>query len=230
MNNEQIKNEYQKFFEEFGINSESGVLEKFPNLKFATMPHIGSNYFSAKRKILFVGLDIGKDETPGRFQDLEERNSNIECDINFNPHIAGTYCSALYLLKELYSWENLWNTFLSYPTYSQATKTQHHKDGENPLSFVALTNLHKFVTNKREYRSGDSDRQFLKQEVEELLLLKEIEILKPNIILFQGKLPSSGTIKKVKESEIKIIHAPHPSYRAKGGRNSQNYVNTFREI
>jgi hypothetical protein len=230
MSLKQIEIEYQKFFTEFGIDLTSGVLKEFPKLKFATMPHIGSNYFSAKKKILFIGLDIGKDETHGRYQDLAERNSNIECDINFNPHIAGTYCSAVYLLKELYDWENIWNIFLSYPTYSKATKIQHHKDGENPLSYVSLTNLHKFVTNEREDRAGDVNRKFLKREVEELLLLKEIEILEPDLVFFQGKLPSSGTVQKIKENKVKIILASHPSYRVKGGRKPQNYIDTFREI
>jgi len=227
-NIEKIEIEYQNFFKDFGINSTSGVLENFPKFKFATMPHIGSNYFAAKEKVLFIGMDIGKDETPGRYQDLAERN--IQCEIGFNPHIAGTYCSALFLLKNLYDWEELWTTFSSYPTYSKATKIQHHKNGENPLSYVSLTNLHKFVTAERRNRAGDADRKFLMKDVEEAFLLREIEVLKPDLVFFQGKLPSSNIVQKIKENNIKIIFAPHPSYRAKGGRNPNNYIKTFREI
>ena len=227
---EKIKIAYQNFFKDFDIDSQSGVLEKFPNYKFATMPYIGSNYFSAKKKILFIGLDIGKDEFPGKYQDLTERNSNIEHVTKFNPHIAGTYCTSLYLLKKEYDWENIWNTFSSYPSYSQATKIQHHKEGENPLSFVSLTNLHKFVTVERKNRSGDSNRKFLNKEIEESLLFKEIEILNPEIVVFQGKLPSSYIIQKIKEINIKMIAAPHPSYRVKGGRNPRVYVEKFQEI
>lgn len=228
---EQIEIAYQNFFKDFDIDSSSGVLGKYPNYKFATMPHIGSNYFSAKKKILFVGLDIGKDETHGKYQDLTERNSEVESDIIFkSPHIAGTYCASLYCLKDVYDWENIWSTFSSYPSYSQATKIQHHKKGENPLSFVSLTNLHKFVEKGRENRSGDSDRKFKDKRIEELFLFKEIEILKPEIVFFQGKLPSSYIIQKIKEIKIKMIAAPHPSYRVKGGRNPREYVKRFREI
>ncbi len=230
MNNDQIEIVYQKFFKEFDIDPATGILNSYPEIKFVTMPYIGSKYFISKNKILFVGMDVGKDETPGRFQDLEERNSNIECDINFNPHIAGTYCSALYLLKNKQDWQNVWDKFIKYDTYSQATKIQNHKDGENPLSFVALTNLYKFVTISRANRSGSENRKFLKKELEESLLLKEIEILRPNIIVFQGKLPSSNTIIKIREKNIEIIFAFHPSNRQKAGRNPQNYILTFKEI
>lgn len=230
MNKDQIEIEYQNFFKEFGINPATGILSSYPEIKFVTMPFIGSKYNLSKNKILFVGMDVGKDETPGRFQDLAERNTNIECDINFNPHIAGTYCSALYLLKNEKDWQNVWDKFIKYDTYSQATKIQNHKNGENPLSFVALTNLHKFVTISRVNRSGNENRKFLKKELEESLLLKEIEILKPNIILFQGKLPSSNTLREIREKNIEIIFAFHPSNRQKAGRNPQIYIRTFTVI
>jgi hypothetical protein len=194
------------------------------------MPYIGSKYYNARKKILFVGMDVGKDETPGRFQDLQERNSNIECDINFNPHIAGTYCSALFLLKNEYNWQNVWDKLCSYYTYSQATKTQNHSFNENPLSFIALTNLHKFVTISREFRSGNENRKFLHKEYEESILLKEIEILQPDLILFQGKLPCSNTIKEIKAKNIEIIFAYHPSNRKKHGRNPHNYITSFRTV
>lgn len=225
-----IEIEYQDFFKEFDINPLTGILGLHPNIKFVTMPYIGSKYFTCKNKILFVGMDVGKDETPGRFQDLTERNSNIECDNNFNPHIAGTYCSALFLLKNEYNWQDVWDKFCTYDTYSQATKHQNHKTGENPLSFISLTNLHKFVTISRINRSGGENRKYLQKKFEESFLLKEIEILSPNKILFQGKLPSYDTINKIKDKNISIIVSFHPSNRLKSGRNPQNYIKTFREV
>ncbi|MFY7936697.1 MAG: hypothetical protein ACOVOQ_04925 [Flavobacterium sp.] len=222
--------EYKNFFKEFEINTTTGILKNFPNIKFITMPFIGSKFEVSKTKILFVGMDVGKDETPNRYQDLAERNSNIENNTGFNPHIAGTYASALFLLKEENEWKDIWEKFISYPTYSQATKFQNHKNEENPLSFISLTNIHKFVTINRQNRSGDENRKFLKREIEESLLLKEIAILKPNIILFQGKLPSNSIVERIKEEKIRIILAYHPAYRKKGGRNPKIYTETFREI
>lgn len=230
MNNNQIEILYQNFFKEFDIDPLTGILNNHPDEKFVTMPYIGSEYYTAKIKILFVGLDVGKDETPGRFQNLEQRRDNIACDIDFNPHIAGTYCTALFLLKDEYGWQNEWDNFCTYDTYSQATKIQNHKNGENPLSFVSLTNLHKFVTIDRVNRSGNENRKFLNEELEEGLLLDEIEILSPNIILFQGKLPSPNILKKIEEKNIEIFFAPHPSYRLKDGRNPQNYVQQLKKV
>ena len=96
----EIEIEYKNFFKKFEINSTTGILKNFSNIKFITMPYIGSKFEVSKTKVLFVGMDVGKDETPDRYQDLAERNSNIEYNAGFNPHIAGTYASALFLLKE----------------------------------------------------------------------------------------------------------------------------------
>ena len=91
---------YLSFFDLFKINKQTGELLDYSNVKFITMPYIGSKYTLSKQKILFVGMDVGKDETPGRYQNFDERNSNIENNSHFNPHIAGTYCSSLFLLKK----------------------------------------------------------------------------------------------------------------------------------
>lgn len=230
MNTEQLKENYFRFFDLFHIDKKTGNLANNSNIKFVTMPYIGSKYQSSKEKILFVGMDVGKDETPGRFQDFTERNSNIEKDKGFNPHIAGTYSASLYLLKEINKWETIWNDFSKFETYSKATKLVHHNNEENPLSYVALTNLHKFVTIARENRAGDLDRKFLNKEIEENFLLEEIKLFKPDIIFFQGKLPSVKIIDSIKEFNIRIIKALHPSNRKKGGRNPLNYVATFIDI
>ena len=230
MNENALENVYLKFFESFQIDSVTGILSQYPSVKFITMPYIGSKYYESKRKILFVGMDVGKDETPGRYQSISDRNMNIECDKNFNPHIAGTYCSSLFLLKDIYNWSDVWECFSKFQTYSQATKHINHKIGENPLSYVALTNLHKFVTINRENRAGDLDRKFLERDIEESLFLEEIKILKPEIILFQGKIPSLKTINQIKELDIQILKSFHPSYRKKGGRKPDVFVKSFVEI
>lgn len=230
MNLQQLKKDYLKFFDDFKIDKLTGILEDFPTQKFATMPHIGSNYGDAKYKILFVGQDIGQDETEECYQDFDERNQSVEKESNFNPHIAGTYSSALYLLKDYYDWENIWIQHNNYSTYSQATKNILHKERENPLSFVALTNLHKFVTVKRVHRAGYKDRKFLKREIEEEILLCEIEALNPKLVLFQGKKPSGITIEKIKSKNIEVILARHPSYRTKNGRKPQIYLKTFEKL
>ena len=239
MNNEQIEMAYKQFFSDFGIDPATGILSTHPNKRFATLPYIGSQYFSAAKKILFVGLDIGIDEmyvyhNKDRYQNLDERREAIEQDTkNFNQHIAGTYCSALFLLKEVFGWEDAWAKFVSFDNFRQAATVKHRKDNENPLSYVALTNRYKFVEVGRDKSHGDSDRVFVDRELEEAFLLKEIELLKPNIVLFQGErfTPSDETIQEIKRSNIEVIRAYHPSYFQKTGiQNPQNYVDAFERV
>ena len=223
---EQIEAVYQKFFAELDIDPVSGRSKNQPTKRFATMPYIGSKYISVKKRILFVGLDIGSDEKDEEniYQNLRQRNTAIERPCVFNWHIGGTYCTALYLLKDEYGWEDLWQECASYPSFITATSVQRHKDGENPLSFVSLTNLHKFVTIGRGAKTGDADRTSL-MEAEVSLLHNEVDILKPNVIVLQGKNIDSKIFRIFKEKNIKIYQAYHPSYSyIKGGRSLQNYI------
>ena len=103
----ELTKKYRELFERYGIDEQTGQLEYCPCRKFATYPYIGSQYGEAA-KILIVGLDIGEDETPERpgqpgwFQSFEERRAAIEDKElrKHNPHIAGTYFTALFFLKD----------------------------------------------------------------------------------------------------------------------------------
>ena len=61
-----LRSRYELFFEELDIK-ENGILGKISNsrykdqkLRFAGFPYIGSKYSKAEKKILFVGLEIGR--------------------------------------------------------------------------------------------------------------------------------------------------------------------------
>ena len=56
-----INERYLSFFNELNINPKTGLLEK-EKIKFETYPYIGSKYEESEIKIVFVGLDIGKEE------------------------------------------------------------------------------------------------------------------------------------------------------------------------
>ena len=43
---EQIEIEYKSFFEKFEIDQATGISGLYPEVKFVTMPYIGSKYFS----------------------------------------------------------------------------------------------------------------------------------------------------------------------------------------
>ena len=72
-----LTNKYRELFGRYGIDEKTGRLEYCPCRKFA-----GTSAYGEAAKILIVGLDIGKDETPERmqpgwFQSFEERRVAI---------------------------------------------------------------------------------------------------------------------------------------------------------
>ncbi len=120
----QITELYKRFISELSIDPVSGILGKISNRRFVNdklrlsgYPYIGANYETAKRKILFVGLDIGIDECreENSYHTIESRReciagSETGCTtLGYNNHISGTYAMAMYILKDLYEWQEHWN-------------------------------------------------------------------------------------------------------------------------
>lgn len=226
----EIENVYKAFFNKLSIDEKSGEYQINKELKFATYPYIGSNYSNAKKRILVVGLDIGKDETPYHIQSFIERN-NTETDPikNANPHIAGTYITSVHFLIKEYGWENIWEEIKRYNTCQQALKNLSIEPLNSPLSFIALTNYYKFVNKGREARSGNANRKYINEKAEKELFLDEVKIFNPDIIIFQG-LDFSGytdILKKINEFGIDIYIAPHPAFRKKSGRKPETYLSFF---
>jgi UDP-N-acetyl-D-mannosaminuronic acid transferase (WecB/TagA/CpsF family) len=59
--NDELEKLYHNFFKQMNINSNTGIIEGTTH-RFATKMAVGENYENAKSKILFISLDIGKDE------------------------------------------------------------------------------------------------------------------------------------------------------------------------
>jgi hypothetical protein len=244
----EISTLYRDFFDELDIEydksnteefSGTGIWSKAPNdknLRFATMPHIGENYADAKIKVLFVGLDIGNDEAykNNAFLKFADRRSSFGeiHKLTKQHHVAGTYLESLFLFREEYP--DLWNAALQYSGNNLATINHLLKTGLLPtdlFSYIAQTNLYKFVTIGRNGREGNIDRKyFQKVSVINKLLLDEIKILKPNIIWFQGSI-NEKVFSKLKvvaseiDSDIIIYRAYHPSQGRKC-KNSDFIPNT----
>jgi len=183
---------YGKLFKEFEINKETGCLKNNPQIKFPTFPYIGSKYGCSK-KILIVGLDIGSDETKGKIQSFEERRQAIEEKERkslswHNPHIAGTYFTALFFLKGDLNWQDCWDKLKDKPSCQKALiNNQEELPLSNPLSYIALTNYYKFVSVGRENKAGGADRLHQAQESELNFFIKEVKIFNSDIIIFQSK-------------------------------------------
>ena len=91
---------YHEFFYRMGIDPDTGDLPRHFSLtqKFACYPYIGSLYGLRKRRLLVVGLEVAHDNPFGEgIQSFEDRRRSIEEKPieNHNPHIAGTYFTAL---------------------------------------------------------------------------------------------------------------------------------------
>lgn len=226
-----IINLYKNFFDKFHINHKTGEFLCNKKLKFATYPYIGSAY-GKKIKILFIGLDIGRDEKIGSILGFKEKRERVEGLNNnikeMNPHISGTYISIIYLFKK--NWMMIKNT----RSYKVGIEKFQKKYKDNLFSYISLTNLHKFVTKNRKPRSGGNDRKYICRDLELKLLMDEIEIFKPRILLFQSKkfmgpryLELIKNLKKQNKA-MKIYIVPHPAYR--GVRAPQKYQNEWKTV
>ena len=98
--NDELEKLYHNFFKQMNINSNTGIIEGTTH-RFATKMAVGENYENAKSKILFISLDIGKDElfAQNTYQTLADRRATV-CEIgnlqNKNAHMAGVYGAAAY--------------------------------------------------------------------------------------------------------------------------------------
>ncbi len=220
-----ILEKYQEFFFQNKCITKTGKL-RGKNKRFASYPFLGDNYGKTK-KLLFIGMDIGKDER--ELISLNDRRSDIQ-DLyicGFNHHIAGTYFLTLYYLKEELGLTKYWKESSKQDKFSASIlNNSENKNSDhlfplhgrlNLLSYVALTNYYKFVTVDRENRSGDQDRvHVLDQAIEERLLVDEVDILKPDIILFQGlefnKAKYSHMIEVLKTKAVVQVGC-HPAVR-----------------
>ncbi|MDP2676823.1 MAG: hypothetical protein Q8O83_04015 [bacterium] len=221
---------YKKFFKKNGINFRNGKLNGH-DLKFATYPFIGSRY-RTKKGVLFIGLDLGKDESRGilRFSEkrrvVEGMNDNLK---KMNVHIAGTYITAIYFLRK-----KAWEGIRLAKSYKAAIKLFQMKNDPNMLSCVAFTNLFKYVTLKRFYRLGGENRRHISKDREEELLLNEIKIFEPKLIVFQSRTFYDKKYKSLlgqvllQNPRSLIFIAPHPSYH--GDRKPNSYLALFQKF
>ena len=230
----QLKKKYRELFRRYGVDEQTGCLKYDPTRKFATYPYIGSRYGEAA-KILIVGLDIGKDETPGRFQSFEERRKEIEEKTEWQrfPHIPGTYFTALFFLKEELGWQNYWDKTKNLSSCQTALKNRENLPTKNPLSYIALTNHYKFVTTGRKKRRDPRDRKYLCVEFDQNFFIEEVKIFSPDIVIFQSKEFNDPTYKPVLSDLQKNVGAIyvglHPAFAEPGVKKEpEYYINRIR--
>ena len=178
------------------------------------MPHIGPKYGEATTKILFVGLDIGKDEV-WSIQTFSDRCASL-CSWPSNAHMFGTYMEALYFLRPAE-----WTVVMERCRDLTNQRALEYISKEYPSvlelgNYFALTNYYKFVTEGKSKRSGGENRQdYDIAALTDEILQKEIEILKPDIIWFQGRRLSPEKYQKLADQGYIVYVAYHPSVRGR---------------
>lgn len=225
---------YDIFFNELNIDKNTGIVNN-TNKRFATKIAIGENYINAKKKILFVSLDIGRDEmlvdkNEDTFQDFEFRRESVTQNPPTNPHMAGVYGTALYFLKDNFGWENSWKTFENSSDFFQKIyNNQSVNLPQDVLSNISLINFYNFVTIKRKDRVGRNDRNFLNEKKELELLTEIIKTVNPGIIIVQSKTLKNyfnNVIKPKISNKTDIYVGYHPSIFGRGikYRNPKKYI------
>lgn len=257
-----LKERYKVFMTDLDIK-DNGILGKISNLRykehklrFSGFPYIGCKYENAKKKILFVGLDIGIDELreEDTFHDLNSRREVIAGSVQgcttlgYNDHISGTYITSLFLLQNEYLWGNAWKELnnIKDSTSKSTINSLRNSLPLEVLDYVALTNVHKFVSlcrgcdinkkkpecfsescleeHKIKNRSGSNNRKWYNKNEEINMLLDEINILQPDLVYFQGsaaKLPNEVINKINLYCDVCIEY--HPS-AWNVGANKPNYA------
>ncbi len=154
----QIQKLYATFFEDLKIDKRTGIVEGIYKRfnRFSGYPYIGVNYVNAPVRILFIPYDTGEDEkfADNTFHDFESRRKKIPTafdknnELVLNPHIAGTYATALYILKDKMHLQDAWDALWSKREYTikKAIKKSSSNLPPNLMSYVAYENRFRFVT------------------------------------------------------------------------------------
>ena len=139
----------------------------------------------------------------------------------YNAHLAGTYMTALYLLRNCDKFKDMWEESMCEKTAHWALKMLSALQIAEIAHAIALTNLHKFVTVVRPGKSGGDDRIWIDHDKEFAIFIEEIKCFAPDIIILQAinSMPNED-IEQIKQAVkgVAVYKLTHPSTRKKGGR------------
>ena len=230
-----IKGRYDTFFTDLSIDPTTGIIEG-SNKRFNGYPYIGANYCNAPVKVLFIALDCGEDELAKQntFRSFESRESIFggeKLSVN-NPHIAGLYSTALYLLKDSMGWEPAWEKLWSKNRFTmlRAIKKVQNDLPKNLMSYVAYFNRYSFVTVGRKKRVGGEDRCWIQPEKEKELIFDIACLFEPDIIVFQGTQGIDNCSVRRLKDKFKVYKMYHPSCWQRRANKLQYVVTTINKL
>ena len=233
----------EDFSQMMGFDKVTGLLSsvthrgKTITKRFSGMPFIGDNYGEYSPKILIVGSDIGSDEcvrnntkdvngTPLYYHDFHSKRENC-VNVAYKAHLAGTYMTALYLLRNCDEFKAMWQESMCEKTAHWALKMLSASQIAEIAHAIALTNLHKFVTVGREGKSGGDDRIWIDHDKEFAIFIEEVKCFAPDIIILQAiNSMTNEDIEQIKQAVkgVAVYKLTHPSTRKRGGRIVHNLI------
>ena len=210
---------YRRFFRRLKVDPDTGSVSG--RLKFAGYPYVGARYGIHKRvrKVLVVGLDAGRDLNPGGgpTRDTGQFQQAIT-DPDINPHMAGVCFAALrYAFPPEWGWDRFGPLNLTCQKLIGKLGIGHLLP-KNPLRHIAFTNFYKWVTKGRIGRRGGQDRVHVNQPAEINLFHREVRILQPDSVVFQGaefKDSNLADTRKFIEDIADCLVLRHPAYPGK---------------
>ena len=187
----QLEERYAEFFEDMGVDPATGLLKGREEWKIACYPHVGTKYGSDPQvnRVLVFGLNVGYDMNPAGIWTTDEWRAGLEpqekVQTGFNPHIAGTYVTMLrYGCPPEWGWERLQH---SKHSCQVLLRKGEGLPSENPLSYLAFSNIYKWAWQGAENTSQQKRTQRFRDRTKEVeLILDEIRLLDPDIVILQS--------------------------------------------
>ena len=145
----------------------------------------------------------------------------------YTAHLAGTYITALYLLRKCDKFKDMWEDSMCDKTAYRALKRLNAGGCAEIAHAIALTNLHKFVAVGRKGKSGDQDRNWIDHDKEFAIFIEEVKCFAPDIIILQAiNSISEAEIEQIKQAAggASVYKLTHPSTRKRGGRIVHNLI------
>jgi hypothetical protein len=234
-----IKHLYLRFFSVLGITPKNGKFIRnciWAGLKFPSYPYIGRGYATKKRgRVLFIGLQLGIDWCPHVIGCAELRRIIEERGETQNPHFKGMAVATIrFSTKASKPSQHIFKD----KTYKETLELASENDPSfNPLFHFAMTNCYKFLTSeKHKAKFASNDGRHISALLELQLLQDEIQILKPNFLVFQSQAftsehwfyPLTREIKK-QNKNIAVYTSHHPAARSLHQKSSE-YLKTFERL
>ena len=138
-------------------------------------------------------------------------------------------------MKDELGWNDCWNKIKNISTCQKVLENGRDLPTSNPLSYIALTNYYKFVTENRTNKTGGKNRKYLDKDFDQKKFVEEVEIFEPDIVVFQSAefKNKKSVLERLVKTDKSIYVGFHPSYSRywkKGKQTPEYFINQILEV